>query len=264
MTSALGVGRSEAHLAASSSETGQSTSSRKPTPNLTDVAAARARAERKLVERVFGRCHGSILPACAYSSVPPQFLGALTANESGGNPKAARFEPGVYDHLKAVAAGKSPAYSGVQTKDLDAEIAEVLHPKSGDFHARYLSPVFGANHRQEIAALEEEALRELSTSWGFTQIMGYHMLGRNAGVQDLLDPQFHFRLAIELLAEFAEHFQLDLASEFREMFRCWNTGGPYGKTHDPQYVEKGLQRMEIYRELIGKAPKGTQGEEARA
>jgi len=33
------------------------------------------------------------------------------------------------------------------------------------------------------------------------------------------------------------------------MFCCWNTGRPYGKTFDPDYVEKGLRRMRIYRQL---------------
>ncbi len=254
----------EVRLAASGSETGQNPGARKASLDPTTRMAARVRAERKLVERVFDRCHRFILPACGYSSVPPEFLGALTANESGGNPKAARFEPAVYAHLKAVAEGKSPVYSGIEARDLDAEIAEMLHPKSGDFHARYLSPPFAEKYGQEIATLEEEALRELATSWGFTQIMGYHMVGRKGSVNDLLDPQFHYRFAIELLAGFAEHFQLDLASESQEMFRCWNTGGPYGKTYDPQYVEKGLQRMEIYRDLIRKGTEGTQGAEARA
>ncbi len=97
--------------------------------------------------------------------------------------------------------------------------------------------------------LEEEALRELATSWGYTQIMGYHMVGRQGTVRDLLEPRFHYGLAVRLLSEFAQEYQLDLMREFEEMFRCWNTGGPYGKTSDPAYVEKGLERLQLYREL---------------
>jgi len=209
----------------------------------------RTAGERRLVERVYERCHQNILQACAYSSVPPEFLGALTANESGGNAKAARFEPAVYRHLKAVVSGEAPAYAGIRAGELDAEIAEMLHPKAGDFHARFLTAPFAEQHRAEIAALEEEALRELASSWGFTQIMGYHLIGRKGTVRDLLDAAFNFRLAIELLAEFAGRYELDLAREFEEMFRCWNTGSPYGVTFDPEYARKGLLRMEIYREI---------------
>ncbi len=216
---------------------------------------SRARAERRLLERVFESCHRDLLETCALSSVLPEFLAALTANESGGNPNVARFEPAVYRHLKAIAAGLSPAYGGIRAGALDAELSEILHPKAGPFHARYLTSPFGANHRQEIAALEDDALRELATSWGFTQMMGYHMVGRNGTVRDLLEPQFHYRMALELLAEFAQEYQLDLGHEFEEMFRCWNTGQPYGKTFDPDYVEKGLKRMHLYRE-VSKVPAG--------
>ncbi len=137
----------------------------------------------------------------------------------------------------------------------------MLHPKSDAYHVHYLAPAFAAKHTSALAAAEDEILRELASSWGFTQIMGYHTLGR-AGratrqltgatadtVRDLTEPRFHFRVALELLADFAARFELDLAREFEEMFRCWNTGSPYGATFDPEYVEKGLRRMEICREL---------------
>jgi hypothetical protein len=209
-------------------------------------AAAHARAEQRLMIRVFERCQFIITSSCINSSVPTAFLGALTANESAGDPKATRFEPSVYRHLKAVAAGQSPAYGGIHAEDLADEVQEMLHPKAENFHTRYLTEPFAANHREALAAQEDEALRELATSWGFTQIMGYHSVGRAASVRALLEPVYHFRTALEMLAEFAEDFQLDLAHEYEEMFRCWNTGAPYGETFDPRYVEDGLRRMELY------------------
>lgn len=259
MENPAGRGESEVRLAASGSGTGGRTMGQKPSRDPTDRTVARGLGEQKLMERVITRCRGLILEACAYSSIPPEFLGALTANESGGDPKATRFEPAVYGYLKSVAEGKSPVYNWIRAKDLDAEIQEMLHPKAGGFHARYLVPPFPANHREAIAGLEEEALRELATSWGFTQIMGYHLVGRAGTVRDLLDPQFHYRFAIHLLAEFAQDFALDPAREFREMFRCWNTGSPYGRTYDPQYVEKGLERMEIYRASARRPAEGIEG-----
>jgi len=218
-------------------------------PEAGDDHAADAARERRLLERVCARCHAVISEVCAYSSVPAAFLGALVANESGGDPQAMRFEPAVYRHLKAVAEGRRAAYAGLSRRDFDAEIAEMLHPKAGSFHAVFLTPPFRAAHGRELAASRDEALRELATSWGFTQIMGYHLVGRSGTVRDLLEPRFHFHLALELLALFAERYQLDLAREFAEMFHCWNTGQPYGQTFDPDYVAQGLRRMEIYRSI---------------
>jgi hypothetical protein len=211
-------------------------------------------AERRLVERVADRCGKFIAQACKASSVPPEFLGALAANESGGNPGAMRFEPAVYRHLKALAAGESPRYNGLSAEDLAGELDEVLHPKAVEFHARYLTAPFASRHARALSTLEDEALRELATSWGFTQIMGFHMAGRRGTARDLLDPQIHFRVALDLLVEFAEDYQLDLTREFAELFRCWNTGQPYGHTTDPAYVQNGLWRMELYRQQAKAAP----------
>ena len=218
-------------------------------PGSAGRAAARARHERRLLERIQERCLAVLVEACRYSSVPVAFLMALVANESGGNSRAMRFEPAVYRHLKLLAEGKAAKYGELSRPSLSAEIAEMLQPKSETFHAAHLGDEFAAAHAAEIAAAEDEALRELATSWGYTQIMGYHMVGRAGTVRDLLEPQFHFRVALELLAEFAERYQLNPTREFAEMFRCWNTGQPYGQTTDPAYVEKGRARMEIFRAI---------------
>jgi hypothetical protein len=220
-----------------------------PAGNLHSSAAARTEAEHRLVRRVFTRCHGFIQEACRSSSVPAEFLGALTANESGGDLAAVRFEPSVYRHLKAVAAGECPRYGGIGGEAIGEELAEVLHPKTGEFNAKFLNSLFMASQASELSRLADEALRELASSWGYTQIMGYHMIGRRGTVRDLREPRFHYHLTNQLLADFGESYQLDLAREFEEMFRCWNTGQPDGKTADPAYVEKGLTRMQLYVEL---------------
>jgi hypothetical protein len=220
-----------------------------PAVGTTDARAEAARRrEVRLLRRVWQRCHPVLADACRYSSVPPAFLGALVANESGGDANAKRFEPAVYRHLKSLAAGERSAYSGHDRASLEREIEEMLHPKSATFHAPFLHALAEAQ-ASDLAARQDEALRELATSWGYTQIMGYHLVGRPGTVLDLVEPRFHFRFALELLADFAERYQLDVTREFAEMFRCWNTGQPYGATTDPRYVEKGLRRMEVYRRL---------------
>ena len=210
-----------------------STTGVSPAGGLHSGAGARTEAEHRLVRRVFARCDGFIQEACGSSSVRPEFLGALTASESGGNPAAVRFEPSVYRHLKAVAAGESPRYVGICAQALCEELAEVLHPKTGEFHEKFLNSLFTASQASELSRLADEALRELASSWGFVQIMGFHVIGRHGTVRDLLEPRFHYHLANQLLAEFAESYQLDLAREFEELFRCWNTGRPDGRTRIP-------------------------------
>ncbi len=217
--------------------------------------------ERRVLERIYARCGGSILEAGALSRVPSEFLGALTANESAGAPGAARFEPAVFRHLQAVAAGQCAAYGSIRAADIDWEVEEALdaddrpgeqpqaRSRADEFHARFLTAGFCENNRPAIAAFEDDHLRQLATSWGCTQIMGYHMIGRPGTVKDLLSLSFHYRLAVDLLAQFAADYSLDPGVECEELFRCWNTGRPYGKTYDPGYVENGMRRMRLYREI---------------
>ncbi len=216
----------------------------------TQRPASSGRLERRLLGRVAARCQGFLVEACASSTLPPEFLGALTANESGGDPEAARFEPSVYRHLTAVVGGAAPVYGGIAREPLEAGIEEMLHPKAAQFHATFLTPQFAEEHGEALRAAEDEALRELATSWGFTQIMGYHVLGRWRTVRDLLEPRIHFRLATELLTDFARRHGLALGRDFSELFRCWNTGQPDGTTADPSYVAKGLSRMSLYRQEV--------------
>ena len=225
-----------------------------PAGGLHSGAVARTEAEHRLVRRVFTRCDEFIQEACRSSSVPVEFLGALTANESGGDSAAVRFEPSVYRHLKAVAAGERPRYGGIGAEALCEELTEVLHPKTGEFHEKFLNSLFTAGQASELSRLADEALRELASSWGFVQIMGFHLIGRHGTVRDLLEPRFHYHLANQLLAEFAESYQLDRGREFEELFRCWNTGRPDGRTTDPAYVENGLRRMKLYQELRAGQP----------
>ena len=177
--------------------------------------------------RIKTRWGPAIQEACKYSSVPQEFLAALIANESGGNSEAQRFERGVFRKLCAVRAGDLREYGGIT-------------------HAF-------------LASTEDTSLRDWATSWGLTQIMGYHVARRPGGVEILKVPASHLKFALGLLGEFVEHLQLNPKAEFEEMFRCWNSGAPYddaktarieGKTFDPKYVARGLARMKIYREQV--------------
>ncbi|MGH9434050.1 MAG: hypothetical protein ACRD3T_21180 [Terriglobia bacterium] len=219
-------------------------------PSGPNPAAILEKAERNLMLRVYEECHVHIIAALADSPIPPELVGGLTANESGGIAQARRFEPGVFEHLKDVADGRSAQYGAIRATDLEEAERALEAVKSPEYHARFLNTVFAATHALSIAELQEDALRALASSWGYTQVMGYHMIGRKGTIQDLCNPDTHYRYAVDLLRDFIREFRLDARKDFESLFHCWNSGRPRGKTFDPAYVPNGLRRSAIYRELM--------------
>lgn len=210
-------------------------------------------AESSLMRKIFRRCHRAIVAASEGTPLPPEFLVALTANESGGNPRASRFEPGVFAHLMAVASGKAAAYGSISFAELEQQAEIQAHGKDAAYHGRFLTEAFAGAHSEALAAIAKEELRDLATSWGFTQIMGYHVIGRSGKVEDLLDPFAHYKVTVQLLTEFGRAFRLDLSRDFEGLLHCWNSGRPTGKTFDPLYVENGLRRMQEYGVMLKEA-----------
>jgi hypothetical protein len=167
--------------------------------------------------------------ACKTSSVPPAFLAALVANESGGNPDAKRFEPGVLAQLFAVLLNRKAFYGSIARDNIIA----------------FAQGVSVTVNMQFIVALDQ-----LSTSWGLVQVMGYEAIALHTnGVAALQSPASEMAVATRMLADFSRRYQLDLAKDFSELFGCWNTGRPHSPTADPNYIPNGLARMELYRAL---------------
>jgi hypothetical protein len=174
---------------------------------------------------------------CRASSIPPAFIASLIAEESGGKIDAKRFEPGVLHSLWSVLMGRAASLGSIGRRDL----------------LLYVMPT-GTTIVDNIETVAKffAGIDDLATSWGLTQIMGYHVLERWTGIVTTLDlalPARSLPLTLRLLAQFALRFQLSLAKDFSEMFSCWNTGEPNGKTADPEYIPRGLARMAIYGQL---------------
>ena len=251
----------------------------------TESSGSRVAWEVRLMHRLVGDFKSYLTDIVIDSKVLPEFLAALTANESGGDPHATRFEPGVYQHLKNVAEGRATNYGSVGKSLLYKEIqresatgpTDTAHAvatvtqadehhlpspasapappaRAESYHADHLNAAFATVSAPALSVLEDAAIRRLATSWGLTQIMGYHMLGRPEPVEKLCDPAFHYRMAVQMIEEFAVRFHLDPQRDFEALFRCWNTGRPDGKTFDPAYAEKGMRRIEICRQLLAGSP----------
>lgn len=212
--------------------------------------AAASTPDRLLMEKIYERWQAYLAEATVGSALPSAFLAALTANESGGDSSASCFELATYTQLVAVASGQTTAFGSIGRSSLFSALQYDVNPQA-ERTKRWLPPVqFASEFVRGISGVEEEKLRELATSWGLTQIMGYQIVGRKATVRDLIDPQFHYHFAVQLLTEFARRFCLELSRDFEALFRCWNTGNPESETFDPDYVTRGMRRMQLYGELV--------------
>lgn len=237
----------------------------------TNPSSREQQAEDKLMLRLRASYDEHLAEATRDRAIVPDFLAALTANESGGDPRARRFEAGVYRRLKEVAAGRLAGYGGVTKSFLDREIAKLQEiaqasaggpdrspeaqarkPEADQAQPLTLTSASGPDHAPSAARIADDFIRSLATSWGLTQIMGYHLIGRGEPIDRLLDPAFHYRMAVELLETFVARHHLDPRRDFEALFRCWNTGRPDGQTTDPAYAQKGLRRIELYRQLAAK------------
>ena len=168
---------------------------------------------------------GAIRESPLRPTILPEFLAALISLESGGNPAATRFEPRVHQHLLRVRGGDETHYGGLT--------------------------------RSRLSQFEDLQLIEFATSWGLTQIMGYHVIDEvNSTTPEspphrggepkagwcsvLIEPGFNLMKAARMLAEFAEVVRAVREpplqeNDFAQLFRCWNTGKPNGETFDPRY-----------------------------
>lgn len=186
-------------------------------------------------------CGAPILISGALPAVPPgvkpEFLAALIAGESGGNPDAKRFEGGVLVSLWQVLQGRKAHFGSIGAQDLR------LHLLSGE-----TPHVVGGVPAEVDSALGR--LDELATSWGLTQIMGYESIAFGVPVPSLMSPVSGLQITCRMLAQFAQRKQLDLGKSFPELFDCWNTGRPHAPTADPAYIPRGLARLDLYRELL--------------
>lgn len=192
--------------------------------------------EQELMQSIKTQWGAEIEDACKPSAVPPAFLAALIAGESGGKPDAKRFEPGVLRALWEVLLGRKTAYGSIRRADLVQFVAGLASP-----------PV---SSPQSLPADAFQRVDSLATSWGLTQIVGYHILDTlTPPALTLTNAPYSLEVTIALLERFAKEFAIDERREFDKLFRCWNTGQPDGKTFDPAYVTNGLARMAIWSSL---------------
>jgi hypothetical protein len=206
-----------------------------------------------LMQSIKDHFDSAIQDACRASSVMPSMLAGIIANESGGKNDALRFEPAVFEKLKEVLLGQRPHYSPAGIKNpITAQMLEMYCAPGSADQPRASFP--RASFPQEL-----QVLHNLATSWGLTQIMGWHLVEFQSGLGTayLATPGGNLSFAVRLLAWFAEHYSLDFQNDATDFFHCWNTGVPGGDpshpTYDPNYVPNGVARQAIYQEMLDQA-----------
>ena len=176
--------------------------------------AAGDRAGQEAAESFYGR---DVQRAAERYDLDYGYLMALLMLEcSGKKPAGARFEPHIFKQLQRVRDGKRENYENVT-----------------------------AAHLTDAS---DDALRNLATSWGPFQLMGYKCILLDVNIRDIRGPN-----GIEHGANWINqtYGQVMRQGRFRDCFHMHNTGQPYPRTglprtHDPQYVPRGLSMMKQF------------------
>lgn len=178
---------------------------------------------KKLAKQIFDRFDGRIVEATNGSNVPPKFVAGLIGNEAGKDKQgkisetATRFEKHVFASLQAVRDGRRSTYSGIK--------------------------------RSQIQDSSDAALRALATSYGITQIMGWHCINNlKCTIADLRNPDKHLFYTVRLLQLNGFPKNATKAEMDGEM-RQWNTGRENGQTYHDNYVPNAIQVRAAYSEL---------------
>lgn len=171
----------------------------------------------KVCERV-NENYGTIIDSCArVVGLSSAYLKALACLEcSGRTDMPKRFEKHVYKRLKNVREGKLASYEGVTSA--------------------------------MIQDASDDALKNLATSWGPFQIMGYKCLHLHINVADLRGKDAVYWGVKWIKGEYGHLLQ---KGRYRDAFHYHNTGRVYpadGKptTYDKNYVPNGLTYMRCF------------------
>lgn len=180
------------------------------------LAACPKNSEDATMLRIYDAFHPSIEEAVYGTDIEAAYLAAIISLESHppGNPDSERFEPAVYQRLRGL---------------------------------KELNKPYGNIRRELLLSKNDQQLREFATSYGLTQIMGYHCLSLGCTPEELKS-EYHLQWAAAFMQ--LTYGKLARQKNWAACFRMHNTGSPRGNTHRDDYVQRGLHRMDYYREWI--------------
>jgi hypothetical protein len=171
----------------------------------------------KAIKRVEMYYAKDIERICNERNLPPEYFKALIILECGARkPAPSRFEPLTFKQMSAVKSGKADKFFIYTSQDLQ----------------KYTY----------------QNLRDMSTSWGALQIMGYHAPYLNISLDKIQSSKTSLYYGILWVDK--SYGQLLREGNFKDAFHLHNTGKkhPIGAptTTDPLYVAKGLEYIKIF------------------
>lgn len=153
--------------------------------------------------------------------LPPEYLMAVIMLEcSGRKDVPPRFEQGVYNKL-----------------------VEIKEHKRASLESIYYS---------DLADATDEALRNLASSWGPFQLMGYKCLHLGIKIKDLRGNNSLYYGVQWIDGTYGDYIR---QGKYADAFHIHNTGRPVPKngkylTYDAKYVPNGLSYMEYFKEHL--------------
>ena len=154
--------------------------------------------------------------AAAFNLPYPYLMSLIQLECSGIKPAGERFEPHVFRRLQAVRDGKRKNYENITPSHL--------------------------------ANASDAALKNLATSWGPFQLMGYKCILLDRQIRDIRGQE-----AVQAGIEWIDITYGNALREgkFQDAFHLHNTGKPFPKsgppaTFHPDYVQKGMRLMKAH------------------
>ncbi len=171
-------------------------------------------SDLKLTESNYGIRVDSIAEELGLPS--PYFKALIVLECSGRINFEPRFESHVFEKLKRVRDKKQQDYYGITY--------DIIHDAP------------------------DEALKNLATSWGPFQLMGYQCINMGVKVQDIRGKDNVYWGMVWINKRYGNLLK---KKNFEDAFHIHNTGRPHptfgpALTHDPDYVSKGLSYIQYF------------------
>lgn len=172
--------------------------------------------ERKALERVFSRFSDSVNVYNSNSVVDNAFFLALIMLETSGADHPPRFEKHIYERIIKYREKTGGSYRSIPS--------------------------------EKLKMMDLKQIRNLASSWGPFQIMGYNAIPMKLIPEDFAGKE-DIKHSIRWIM--SEYGYLLRKKRYRDAFHYHNTGRKFPKngkvlTHDPTYVDRGLKYMEFF------------------
>jgi hypothetical protein len=162
-----------------------------------------------------------VIKAAEEFQIAPEYLFALIALESHGNKEiSSRFEPHIYKKLLELKQGKRQNLGAITPFD--------------------------------VINSSDDALKNLASSWGPFQLMGYQCYFLDVKIKELRGKNAVYYGAKWIRITYGKFLD---DKRYKDGFHLHNTGKPFPKrgiplTHDKRYVRKGIKWMAEFKKMI--------------